>query len=90
MTLVNAAQALNNSRMKLVQRCSTRWNSDLHQMESVVDLLPAMHSLKNPNPTVSGGCKLADLLLTENEVESIQSVIRLLRGFSEFSEKCSS
>ena len=49
-------------------------------MESVVDLLPPMHSLKNPNPTVSGGCKLADLLPTEDEVESIHPAFeRLLR-----------
>ena len=83
--LRKVATELGLSRTKLVQSVATRWNSDLHQFESILDLFPALSEI-----TQTGDSKVEQLLPSVQEKLDLQAVSILLQPWATLSELASS
>ena len=70
---------------KIVQSCSTRWNSDLYQLQSINELLPAIKIVAEKDVSQNLVNKLPD----EEEIEQLRTMIELLKKFEELSHLAS-
>ena len=85
--LLIADRSIENSKYhnyKIVQSCSTRWNSELHQLQSINELLPAIKIVEND---VSQN--LVNKIPGEKEFEQLRTIIELLKKFEELSNLAS-
>ncbi|MBF0208903.1 MAG: hAT transposon family protein [Oligoflexia bacterium] len=68
------------TRTKLIKKCPTRWNSEKHQIESVLELFPALEQMVQQADT-----RVEGSLPTLAEKTDIEEVMVLLSAWEKFS-----
>lgn len=84
MVLRKIAEEMGCNRTTLVQKVVTRWNSDLRQLQSILDLWEPLMKMAETDATVDG------YMPTVVDKLNLGSMVNLLSGFAKFSELASS